>query len=244
MRRNIPDWSDFKIQDATKYLGFYVGPGAGRLNWTEQIAKCKSRVQCIQSAKASIKLNVHSHNIRVVPVLGYVAQLLGAPDCLDQVERAMLHTILRLPQNALCHSDFFHLSKLGGPCPRSITAACASALFRTACKTVTNWPYWIQQLETAATECMALGPWVMETLSVEHWDSPPIACNLREASRGFPSSCKWSEGGARTILAIRNSKSKATQMQKVCCEHLLQASDTLRDTMLCIYVYIYIYIYI
>ena len=233
LMRNIPDWAEFKIKDATKLLGFYVGPAAGTYNWTEQIAKCNSRVRCIQTAKASVKLNVHTYNIRVVPVFSYVAQLLNCPDSMDNTERATLHTIFRLPQNALCHSDFFHLKKLGGPSPRSITSACASALFRTACQTVTNWTYWIQQLETAAASCLPVGPWSSDQLSVECWDSPPIAWNLREASAGFPASAKWSEGASLAISVINKSKSDRIKMQKICYDNLVQArfSDNIHDTI-------------
>ena len=51
--RNIPEWSQFTILDCTKFLGFYIGPGAGRMNWIEQTSKMKERIQCIQTAKAS-----------------------------------------------------------------------------------------------------------------------------------------------------------------------------------------------
>jgi len=32
LARNIPDWADFGIQDSTKMLGIYLGPGAGKYN--------------------------------------------------------------------------------------------------------------------------------------------------------------------------------------------------------------------
>ena len=233
LKRNIPHWANFEVLDTTKLLGFYIGPGAGRKNWAEQISKCKTRIQNIQSAKASVKLNVHTYNTRVVPVFSYVSQLLNAPSNLETTERAVLHTVFRLPQNALCHQDFFHLQQLGGPSPRSISASCASALFRTACKTVTNWPEWIQQLTTAATELLPLYPLALGELSAEHWDSPPIACNLKEASLGFPSSAKWSVGASNAIHAIRKSKSERIKMQKVCYDNLMQArfSNNIHETI-------------
>ena len=106
LKRNIPQWSNFSISDTTKSLGFYVGPAAGRENWIEQAAKIRQRIRFIQAAQAPVKLNTHTFNSRVVPVTSYVAQLLLHPKEFTQLERASVHTVLRLPQNALCHSDF------------------------------------------------------------------------------------------------------------------------------------------
>ena len=133
-----------------------MGPAAGQYNWSEQISKMRSRVQKIQIAKASIQLNTHTYNARIVPVTSYVAQLLPCPKSMDQVERALMHTALRLPQNTLCHADFFHLQDFGGPKFRSIVAASASALLRTSLKTVTTWREWIGQLDRAAQEWLCL----------------------------------------------------------------------------------------
>ena len=60
-----------------------------------------------------------------------------------------------------------------------------------------------------------------------------IACNLREASLGFPSSNKWSAGGSNTIKAIRKSRAKNVKMQKICYENLMQARfiDNIHDTI-------------
>ena len=163
----------FSTKDTTKLLGFYIGPGAGRKNWTEQASKMRSRVQSIQHASASVSMNVHTFNTRVVPITSYVAQLLVVPDSFMQLERALMHTTLRLPQNSLCHADFMHLYEIGGPKFRSVVVASVSALVRTALKTVTSWPRWISQLERAAMQWLPLEPLVKGKLSTNCWDSPP-----------------------------------------------------------------------
>ena len=236
IKKHIPQWGCFAVQDSTKLLGFFLGPGAGKKHWTEQISKIKLRVQCIQTSKASVKLNTHTYNSRVVPVVSYVAQLLPCPRKMDQVERAAMHTCLRLPQNALCHSDFFHLQHVGGPKIRSIVAACASAIFRTARRTLTSWPTWIKQLEVAAAEHLPLSPYAADKLSTECWDSPPIACNLREAFRGFPKDDRWCEGASHAISIIQRSTAKSSasiQVQKICYDALIQYRfvDSLHHTI-------------
>lgn len=163
----------------------------------------KQRIQIIQPAKAPIKLNVHTFNTRVVPIGSYISQLLPCPKKFEATERVFLHTILRLPQNALCHSDFYQLQCLGGLKIRSITVAAASALFRTASKTLTSWPEWIRQLEVASAEHLPCA--VSPSLSPSFWDSPPIACNLREACLGFPSDPRWCEGTSNAIQKIHTA---------------------------------------
>jgi len=149
-------------------------------------------------------------------ILPYVIpQLLICPTRLMQTERAIMHTILRLPQNALCHSDFFHLGKVGGPKFRSIVASCAAALFRTASRTVTTWPDWIVQLEIAAQSHLPLNEYVKSNLSPAFWDSPPIACNLREAQLGFPRDSRWHAGATSAIQTFQASTSDKVQLQRV-----------------------------
>ena len=201
LKRNIPEWCNFSIEDSTKLLGFFIGPGAGRMSWTEQASKMRSRVRSIQHAEASVKLNTHTFNTRVVPVTSYIAQLLVIPDSFSQLERAMMHTVLRLPQNALCHADFMHLHKVGGPNFRSMVTASVAALVSTALKTITSWPDWIRQLAVAADQWLPLEPLVREKLCTNCWDSPPIACNLREASLGFPNHHQWSKALADILVS-------------------------------------------
>ena len=89
-----------------------------------------------------------------------------------------MHTILRLPQNALCHADLSELTKLGGPRIRSITTTCASALMRTALRTTPGWKVWIDQLEFAAKECLPFNQGFSGELSPAYWDCPSIAAKF------------------------------------------------------------------
>ena len=62
-------------------------------------------------------------------------------------------------------------------------------------------------------------------LSTECWDSPPIACNLREAFRGFPKDDRWCEGASHAISIIQRSTAKSSasiQVQKICYDALIQ----------------------
>ena len=226
LQRNLPAWEKFAIEDATKLLGFYIGPKAGRKNWADQCCKVRSRVQSIQHAKASVKLNTHTYNSRVVPVTSYIAQLLPIPKKLMQLEHAMMHTTLRMPQNSLCHSDFMHLHRIGGPNFRSICAASFAALIRTALKTVTSWRSWILQLEEAADMFLPAYSVVRGYLSVPCWDSPPIAVNLREAACGLPHHPTWARGLPEVISKLEVPSQKVFYAKLVANRF----SNTLNDT--------------
>ena len=121
-----------QIADAAKLLGFFVGPGCGKLNWREPIIKLTKRVNDIKFATAPIQVNAYEYNVRVSSVLSYQAQLIPLDSRHFMLERIALHTVFRVPWNTFRHKDFFSLQCLGGPKVRSFNVACASALYRTA----------------------------------------------------------------------------------------------------------------
>jgi len=101
------------------------------------------------------------------------------------------------------------LHKYGGPKFRFISAFCASALFRTSLVTVTSGPRWIQQLEECAKQCLTYVQHSKGVISPPHWDTDPIALNLKNTFCGFPNSPKWAEGGAiliNKLLTLNGNK--------------------------------------
>jgi len=202
INKNIPSWSQLLVEDAAKVLGFYVGPGSGKLNWTAPLAKLTDRVRDIKSAAAAIHINAYDYNVRVCPVLSYQGQLLPLDDRHFMLERVALHTVLRVPWNTFRHSDFFKLHRLGGPKLRSFNIACASALFRTAARTVCNWGQWISQMSAAANEHLP----VCQSLSGFHypefWDSPSFAHNLCWAFEGFVKQKKFMKAGISLVQRL------------------------------------------
>ena len=166
----------------------------------------------IKSSSASINLTAFEFNARVCPVLSYHAQLLPLDTRHFVLERIALHTVLRAPWNSFRHSDFFQLHKYGGPKLRSPNIACASALYRTAAKTVSNWGHWVMQMKVVADEHVGLAQLVGGAHYPKCWDSPPLAHNLMQAYEGFTSQSKFS-GAAQLIrdkLATRIQLERGT----------------------------------
>ena len=188
---NVPDWAAFKVVNAAELLGFFVGPGAAQKMWIKPLAKFKRRVLDIKNAGAGLTLNMLDYNARVVPVLSYVAQLFPLPDDFQYWQRVALHTVYKAPINTFAHNHFFQAPSTGVPKPRCAEAACAAALTRTACKTITGWDKWVAPLRLVAAECLPLSmyrdrPFVIaqnsKSASPGFWDAPAFAELLEAAA--------------------------------------------------------------
>ncbi len=96
---HIPDWVIFSVKDAAKYLGFFLGPAAGKHQWIAPIKKYMDRATAINASQAAVSLCSYSYNVRALPTLTYIAQLAFLPDGFAQIERTSLQTILHTATN-------------------------------------------------------------------------------------------------------------------------------------------------
>ena len=101
LRKNIPEWKNFKVAPTAKLLGFFLGPHAGSQNWAGPLKKYANRMQAIKNGQASVAINAFTYNTRVVPVASYVAQLIPLPDLFT--ERIDILSVIRFA-NCLRHS--------------------------------------------------------------------------------------------------------------------------------------------
>ena len=76
---NIVSWKHFEIANSGTYLGFCIGPSAGKLMWQGALTKYKQRIDSIALAHEATSLSVASYNSRALPTLGYIAQLVPPP---------------------------------------------------------------------------------------------------------------------------------------------------------------------
>ena len=104
LKKNIPEWNNFKVAPYAKLLGFYLGPSAGFKMWEGPFKKYENRIQATKDGQASIAINAFTYNTRVVPVTSDVAQLVPLPKSFQ--ERFGMLTVIRCP-NCMRHSDFF-----------------------------------------------------------------------------------------------------------------------------------------
>ncbi len=79
-----------------KYLVFFLGPCAAAEQWTAPLAKFSGRVDDIAKSGAAVSIATHTYNIKAVPTLAYVAQLIPLPPNAVDIERGSLFKLLEM----------------------------------------------------------------------------------------------------------------------------------------------------
>lgn len=101
LRDNLPEWSDFRVDLAGKYLGAFLGPQGGSRNWETSVLKWHSRAMTIAAAGASASVTANLYNIRAVTTLSYLAQVSLLPAEVEAEELGVVAKLLRIPHNSL-----------------------------------------------------------------------------------------------------------------------------------------------
>ena len=114
LAHNIPDWKDMKITNHGKYLGLFIGPGAGDHNWKSLIAKFKQRAREIHVAALPAAFSASEYNTKCLPTLLYVSQLCPPPPHILQTELGAIHEILHLSPQTFSYNLAINLSPLIG----------------------------------------------------------------------------------------------------------------------------------
>ena len=99
---NIPEWKDFHIVGAAKYLGVFLGHNAPALTLHGPTEKYLERVEELSSSQASSLGTILRYNERVASVFSYVAQVTEHPDPQNfkSLEQRGVHKVLKLPPTA------------------------------------------------------------------------------------------------------------------------------------------------
>ncbi len=89
--RTAPTWGGMQLSLSAKYLGFYLGPGRGKLSWEKPMQKFKERINVWQNKGVGLGWSARAYNTFILPVLSYVAQLEELTDGLiDSVDKSIL----------------------------------------------------------------------------------------------------------------------------------------------------------
>ena len=103
LKANVPDFQDFSITNAGKYLGWYLGRNSIALSFAAPLEKYTSRIQEVVDGSAPATVAIVRYNQRVIPVLSYVAQLAVPSRTIDLAarEHGAIHRILRMPPKSM-----------------------------------------------------------------------------------------------------------------------------------------------
>ena len=183
-----------KITNSGKYLGMFVGPHAGKSNWTEPFEKYKNRVHELNISGQSAISCIHKYNSTCAPVLSYVAQIADPPKYLTQTEMAALKKILHFATNSLSHGSFFALKDLFNIDLVNLKAYFKAIMFRTACKTLEHFEKQLREIQNVGFDSANLGDVSGDVVTPNGWDSPPIAQLLYNSLHGKNQSNEFKKG--------------------------------------------------
>jgi len=181
----LPDWKDFEIVDKGKYLGVYLGPLSGSIQWQAAIAKFQARIHEIYSLSLPKGLAVARYTGRAVAVLGYVAQIVHPPPHIKKIELAAAGKVLGLCTNALTASTLFAMEAMGGFKLVQPSVMMTASMIRAATKTLSDYDEWHEAISKAALEGLPLASASSGDIVPTGWDSNAFCSNLHQASRGI-----------------------------------------------------------
>ena len=183
---HLPEWIGMDVAPFSKYLGFFLGPLIGDLMWRAPLAKWRSRTTAITATGAPPSIAAGLYNKFAFPTLSYVAQL--CPPTADMLRREpfVIASLLHIPPQSFALSDLHSLKHWGSIRLRSVGASLHATTIRAATLTLSTWRADYAALKHDSDLYLPMASVIMGQLGPAHWDSPPLAATLHEASMGFP----------------------------------------------------------
>ena len=135
LQENIPEWSSMCVCSSAKYLGIFLGPGAGSRQWVAPLAKFGLRVEEIAATGAPAVLAVQHYNTRAVSVLGYVAQFIPPPPNIKAVEMGARSRLLHMATSSLDYHSTFQLECVVGLKIQCVLAVMIASMVRASIDT-------------------------------------------------------------------------------------------------------------
>lgn len=114
-----PTWSDVPIATSARYLGVLLGPGASAdMQWAHVLAAVERRTAKLATAKWAPSTATREWNLRVAPLVTYVAQVVAPTPLVGRAGRVAATRLAHLPHNSLPEAAWRHLDEMGMLQPR------------------------------------------------------------------------------------------------------------------------------
>jgi len=134
LETNIPEWSEFNIVAAGKYLGAFLGRNGCDLTYQGPCSKYFERVKELSLAKAPSLATTLRYNERCATVFSYVSQFMLPNDPLSfaAMEQRCVHSILKLPPQCMSRELMHSYSDFCPVTPTAISSMCKATFVRFA----------------------------------------------------------------------------------------------------------------
>ena len=100
INKNIPDWSSFSFASFSEYLGFEVGPSAGKHQWDKVLSSFKQQLFSVTHCGAPPSVSIFTYNVKLVPKFAYKAQLSPPHSSLEKDEQKWAANVVKAPFNS------------------------------------------------------------------------------------------------------------------------------------------------
>ena len=134
LRDNVPEFQNFRIRSAGKYLGWHLGVKGTAISFKDPVDKFGKRVVEVSCGKAPPSLSLLRYNERAVSVLSYVSMFSAPPQELNLAlkEQHALHKILRFAPNSMTRDLLHSIELFTVVAPTHLLDYCDANLFRFA----------------------------------------------------------------------------------------------------------------
>ena len=131
--KSIPEWSEFNIASAAKYLGVYLGRDGAQLTFEQPITKYFERVEELAQSNAPSLPTLLKYNQWVASVNTYVSQVTPIPDCaLAGIGQRGVHKSLKLPPNSISRDLLHSFDDFCACTPIALVSLCRASMYRFA----------------------------------------------------------------------------------------------------------------
>jgi len=203
LRDNIPEWANFQISGCGKYLGVYIGPKIGGLNWQAPMDKFVLRTKEIANQKAPLVHACAQFASRALSVTGYVGQMIPPPALFKVLELRLAGKILRLATNSFCTNTAYSLARIHGPKLVRPLAYLVAALTRASFKTF-SFSQMSKDLYECALQSKSLADVGNGAFRPYGWDSDALCDNLSRALKGDIAEAYFPGAKALMLRAFRD----------------------------------------
>ena len=136
----MPSAANFKLDTKGKYLGLWIGPGAGETSFEMPCKKYIARCRSLKAKQAPLMAVIRLYNTENVTVFSHVAQVLCLPKSVMEIEKVRLAALLSLPFNAWTGRAMWNLKQGGFPMEfMHLSSVALAARMRTAQRTIPCW---------------------------------------------------------------------------------------------------------
>ena len=204
LQQHIPELVNLQICAQAKYLGIFLGPKLGGINWEAPMNKFLSRTAEIANMRAPLPYACSLFRSKALSVLGYVAQVCKPPKSFKVLELRAASKILRLATNSFDTNCAYSLDFLHGPKLARPVVYLHSCMIRASAKTLKGFAEQHRILQEKVLDSFPLAQLYPGRSMPEGWDSEAFCSSLQSAYLGVHSNEAFPNSQARICSLIRD----------------------------------------